>query len=1368
MNLSLSRRMAVVVCVCGWAWGALGQTGQGFEKSSLAWRTALHFDPGAETPLRSLMELYQRDGRVTELVALYTQHVAQYPLDEGAAVVLARLYVALKDPQASAFVEQALVKQPTSALLKHVQAEVQMESFAPRALETLDEAVKLERKVPGRRAQWLGDLVKAAAQSGRDDLVAVRMKALVEENVFTLTQRVQWARRSLEAGLKSSAAAVLEGTDLTKLTGEEAVDALFVHARVALAIGKRVEAAAQARALLDLLAPDHWRRKEAVSLHWQTADEAQRTAALAASAKAWQAAPAGEAAALAHGDLLMMAAKRDEALDVWQKSLAALPASRLIEERIAEAMQSLRREDELLSFLAVRVQAQPERDDLKLRRARLLLQLGRTEEGLAALDDLLVKSDAAQRITTWLQTARWLRLQNLFGESARVLEVALKAEPQRWEVRKELAEVYVLLKRETEVETLFELEMGSEVTPEVRLEVAQFLIARKMWAPARRHLETWVKSKPGEFDARLLLARVEALAGQVEAAEHLLEECRQLCDTEARYAAWLTVAWERATELETTAAFVEQERERLWPKSGKSWDASSLQKLGLLAEQTMQQNLQKEAEALLRRALTDAAIPAESRKELRQRLISVLDGREDQRKALETEINTALEDAPELGQGDLRLRLALMYFDAQRHDLVKSTLRELDADRCEDTGLLQRGITAAWQLDEVPMAISLAERLVRLQPDERAHWVGWTSLLVESGDETKLRLALREMRVRAVAWKLGDGAQENLRRHLAASAWRTVGATLADPTRDSSEALLCLGDLEQTEQLPQRRLWLGWARGMLAMRTADEVGLADARAALTDKDEWVVLPDGLSLSLQEARRMLDLPKKSGRGAAAVDPLEKPVPQADYSKPGELAWSFESMHGADFQRWSVTPDGSWMTAQDSHGRLYVVDRQSGKLRWHRRLGATSPTPSAMPSRGGFPNGGEQVSYPKEWCVGMKHLCVLDETGLSCLGLVDGSLVWHVSAPTTQEGTQGVLARVGSGVLWWRAALGRLDAYSMVTGKMLWSCEIPALNQNEPLNPQNPMWLMSGICVDGERVLVWGHGTAVVRIRDGKLVWKASMSTESLSFPLQLDDVSAKPGTSTANFQNALFISGASTRSVHRGAGGRTPIQLGHALALPSFGFPGMYGATQGSPWLQWGGEGVRWLQGEGVWLLGQNVTSARFSLLGFPISGKPMRGSNYLGTASALGTAGRSLVVASESGVFKVLPDGSNPRLVAVETRDNSPTKHPMPAAGLDGTTVACATADEIQVLDAVSGTTLWQRPWAGQVAEILSVARDETLSPWQNLRWSSRGVALYDGRGRTLMVDWQALMAGGDIIVPAGTRKLLCLRCGENQEKGGQ
>jgi thioredoxin-like negative regulator of GroEL/outer membrane protein assembly factor BamB len=1323
------------------------QTELGFEKTSLAWRTALHFDPGAEAPLRSLVELYQKEGRAGDLVTLYTEHRAQFPQDENAAVVLARLYMALKDARAEAFLQEAMSRHPQNALLRRAQAEWLELRFDPRALESLDEAVKLETAVPARRAQWLEELIKTAAQTGREDLVSARLSALTQEAVFNPAQRLHWARRCLEAGLKKSAAAVLKGGDFSALQGEEAVEALFVQSRVAWAVEQKSEAARHARALLSLLAPDHWRREEALRLHWQTADGKGREASLATAASAWKASPANESAALSYGELLVLAGKRDEALQIWQEALLSLPTARLIEARVVQLFESMRRDEDLLGFLQERVRAQPEREDLRLQLARRLLQLGRIEAGLAALEELLVKKDPAVRVTTLLQTARWLRLQNLFGEAARVLEVALTAEPQRWEVRKELAEIHLLMKRPEEMEKLFDLEMSDDVIAEVRMEVAQFLIARKMWSQARRMLEVWIQRKPGEFDARLLLARVESLAGASEASERRLSECRALCDTEARYAAWLAVAWERATELEKTEAFIQEERQRLWPKAGETWEAERLKKLGALAGQTMQSRLQDETEKLLRAALAEPKMPASAKVEIRRQLISVLDGREDKRKALEVEIETALAANQDDGAGDLRLRLALMYFQAKRLDLWRSTMMAVVPERCEDVSLLQRALVNARQTDLMPMAAAMAERMVRLQPDEKAHWITWTSMLVESGEEAKLRLALREMRARAAAWKLNDAAQETLRRHLAASCWRSVGEVIGDPDRSVDEALLCPGELEQTEQQAQRRLWLAWARGMLALRSGDETSLADARAALSGKEEWVVFPDGLSLSLTEARRMLETV------APALEVKITPTAHGDYSKPGKLSWVFRPRNKAELQRWCLTPDGKRMLVQDTHGRLYAVDRRTGKQLWDwRRVRAAVPAALTR-------DGGELVSYPMEWCVSDEHLTVLDESGIVCLRIADHSVEWEIPTPgVVHTGAQGTLAQSGNRVLWWRAALGRLEALDEMNGKRLWSRLIPALGEAAKSNPSSPVWLMSGMRCDGDRAVIWGSGTAVVRVSDGALIWKAATSEQPLSFPLQLDDTtSVKASVSTSG---ASFLSAATAARSFSSRASLTTLLLANSHAIPSFGYPGMYGSAQSSPWLLWGGEGERWLQGDGLWLISQNMASARYSSLGFPSTvTSRSRSPFYLGAATPVGTAGRSLIATSERGVVKVMPDGSARALVTYEVRDNSPEKHPLPSAGVDGTTLVVADSEQVRVLDALSGVTLWEKAWSVDASAIIASER-EAMKSWQSLRWSSRGLSFYDGRGRTLVCEWRALMGGGDLVVPAGTRSLICLRCG--------
>jgi len=109
--------------------------------------------------------------------------------------------------------------------------------------------------------------------------------------------------------------------------------------------------------------------------------------------------------------------------------------------------------------------------------------------------------------------------------------------------------------------------------------------------------------------------------------------------------------------------------------------------------------------------------------------------------------------------------------------------------------------------------------------------------------------------------------------------------------------------------------------------------------------------------------------------------------------------------------------------------------------------------------------------------------------------------------------------------------------------------------------------------------------------------------------------------------------------------------------------------------------------------------------------------------------------------------------------DSRPAKHPLPAIALDGQKVGIASQEKLQMLDATTGTVLWESGWPQEAAAHIAKDR-ESLSNWQSLRWSSHGVLFFDGKSRTMTVEWRALMARGDFIVPVGTRSLMCLKCG--------
>ncbi|MDZ4287370.1 MAG: hypothetical protein U0984_05400, partial [Prosthecobacter sp.] len=200
---------------------------------------------------------------------------------------------------------------------------------------------------------------------------------------------------------------------------------------------------------------------------------------------------------------------------------------------------------------------------------------------------------------------------------------------------------------------------------------------------------------------------------------------------------------------------------------------------------------------------------------------------------------------------------------------------------------------------------------------------------------------------------------------------------------------------------------------------------------------------------------------------------------------------------------------------------------------------------------------------------------------------------------------------------------------------------------------------------------------------------------------------------------------------------------------------MYGSSQTNMALVWGTDQARLLHGDGIWSLGASG-GQRYSVLGLPAR---MQNPTVWSSAAAapVGFVGNSLVSVTETGAVRYDPARGSVSLWNLTSAYSTLVEHPMPAAALAGRTLLLATRDMLRVQDAMSGRELWQGPWPDETKDIVEAAR-EPFKAWQSLRWSCRGIFLYDGQGKTLTVDWKALTAGGDWMVPAGTRALVCLR----------
>jgi outer membrane protein assembly factor BamB len=536
-------------------------------------------------------------------------------------------------------------------------------------------------------------------------------------------------------------------------------------------------------------------------------------------------------------------------------------------------------------------------------------------------------------------------------------------------------------------------------------------------------------------------------------------------------------------------------------------------------------------------------------------------------------------------------------------------------------------------------------------------------------------------------------------------------------------------ELEPLETQPGRRAWLAWARGLLAQRQGDAARLADARAALARAGEWIDLPDGVSLSKQEALQQLATQRSTAP--------ERTKKAADYSHPGRLVWAFHPPKSRALLRWALDPAGSHLLVQDEYGGLFALDRSSGRLLWQKRAAQATAVPAARSLRAS-----EELVQPLEWCLLPECAVVHRDGHLTALSWRDGALIWQAKVDGFCR-----LAGASGRVLCWLPESGRLDALDAVTGRQLWSRPLPEIAKKPTSTASQPQWHVADLQAQHDRALVCGSGTALVMLEDGAVLWKAAESSRALSFPLDL----------SAAAPMAAFSAGA------------PQLQVSHPLAAPILGYPGAFGSLSAGTWLQWGAQGSRWLDGDAVWLKSAGAWQQR-TVLGFPEQIQATADSSIRISPNGwpLGTAGRSLIVTDSSGVHRLSPEGQITPLLSIPkgVQIFSPQHHPMPAAALDGTVVLMADAEQIQAAEAKSGTVLWQQPWQGQAAEIIKKGRAK-FGAWLNLRWSSSGIALYDGQSRSLVIDWRALACEGDIIIPAGMGSLLCLRC-PPQEAGGE
>ncbi len=1130
---------------------------------TLPLRTALHRDPTLAAPLDKLLEVYRNQGAVDELLGVYRAHVAQYPDNLSGQTVLVRLLVEVGNPEALGRARDAVGRFPDNAYLHYLLSGVLKSRHDPKALDALDKAVELQDD-PVRKAAWVDEMLGAAATEGRRSLARKHLVALAGD-CPTTESRLAVIRKMNRHRFFEAALETLQNQPGPTPAPETSVEMELEAAGAEVGLDRVEEAAARLDLLLRRLAADYWRRGEILARRLALVKtEKEREAIVAEARRRVQGHPADEAAVLDLAEVFVSFQRRREALQVLLKAGGRLPKSATIEERILELLDRLRDERAREEYLAERLEAQPDRNDLRLLQVKTRYLVGRPDEAKEALEKLLEGVAQGDRVSTCLELARFLRRSALPRDALDMFREVVESAPARLDVRRELAETLLALGRRDEVRALLADPLPEGAALENVLDLVQFMIQERLLVEARGVLQARVMEEPANLEIRTLLVNVYHRLGDRAAGETLIEQSRKLADTNARYRLWLESA---ASFYESLggADFLRAELDRL-DEASVSWTGKDLERRLIFAELAAREAAVRDDVAAMLREAIRGDPPRESRVALRRRLIEVLEKKTFSlpymprprtrtpvaRASPEaTEVNAQIvrelealaQDAPELAD-ECHARRAMLHLGDRRGDLAAPLVASLKVERIQDAGLLKSLKSVYRGRGDRRRLLDVLERLTEISPSERQVWEEWTIALAASGDETRLRSAVRRLLAGIKKMSLSTETQDLLRLHLIDSYWRSIARRIVRGNPASlSEALPMVDSLERMVRDDRQWLWVAWTRAFLLGRLGrtearDEAieemervaariemsrarrssgrmaeAKADDRAALDggheeaglaepddDRQPRIEFPDGLTISLPHARHLL------------ADSLQAPAVAVRAEDAGPMPpfcvrWQFETDRGRPVMAIASLSKSAVLIC-DSAGTLYGVDSDSGKMLWHCE--GVASVPSAGPRYDPYGNYVREPVFPEPPTIladGESHFFVPAAREIGCYSANDGRLLWRaeVGKPGSVVPPMAVLPRVDAFL-----ADGRLVTYEPVSGtvaridpdsgKVLWAREF-AKEGPGPLSASNV-----GASLSGDRLFVYGAQTAIVNLCTGEAEWLFEPERVR-EFPVRLSESTA---------------------------------------------------------------------------------------------------------------------------------------------------------------------------------------------------------------------------------------------------------------------
>ncbi len=1110
--MRLFSRVALLLLVLAGSSIAQDVSEEKFEADSLKFRTVLHYQPLAGTQLDLLVGLYEKAGRIDELIGLYQGHVAQYPDDIGAKIVLLRLLENQQRPELDEQLNSFVAQHPESAALQYLLFQSLESKGDARASEVLSGAITLETDV-ARRESWLEELLKRAQDEGERELAKGHLETTLgyedqtDESLLQLANKMQRYRYwdlSLQA---------LEKVSAEKLSPDAQVEREVLAARAEASLQKTKQAGDRLDALLDKLAIDYWRRGEILAQRIEVVATEEERAAMLAGAKEKFESEGTEIAALNYAEFLSAAQRKKAAVQVLIEGLEKSPNSSVLENRALMLLDQMGDFEGLERFLEARLELDPSRLPLRYELVKVSYRLGKTAEAEQDFTLVLGALEEGEANSRQLDLARFVKALDQPANAAKHYKAFLKASPERLDIARELGEIYLEYDDRKAATELLRGLSANGAALENLVDLVQFEIDEKFYPEARALLSGALREDPEQFELGLMLVRVLSDSGDQPGGTEWIEKTRKLADTEVRYLQWVKGALAAHRSFGTMDQFFDSEQNRYSFAEG-DWTEARLARFLILCEEGEQAALGSRVTAAIRNQLTSAKLDDSGALRLRRLLVKSLGNNPEKAEEIEEQLSLLSESDPD-NRGLYDLQLAVMYHRSGRIDLARELFASLSPEAVSDLKLLRESVPLLLEFEQEEKAASVLASITEREPRDILSWEARLSLLAGLSREQDFRAAARELLDPNSSLQLRESSKQALQMHLLDSHWRSIARLLARGDADSMTEVLPLLELVDEESTDANdRMWSSWTRSYVLRSLGRSAEAKEAAGNLrelmsqSDQDE-IVFPDGLAVGSQNALSLLDNVEQIEQ--EAVDPVL-------FSNEPEIAWAFEVDEGARVLRQFPTAYG--LLILDNRGTVYRVESETGKLIWKENLGL----PEEVAFRTGSEPGGAEdqrvnARRVRPMLANDKYFYLVSGSILSCYSSGNCSLVWQADLNVSLDGKfgegSGALPQVDLALSKDRLIVsepltGKVFAFHSDNGKLLWDRQ---LERKASDTRKQVVSLNSGLSLAGKHVFVFSQTAEVLDLETGESVW--SFVRKSVNrFPIKLreskeEDQEAEP-------------------------------------------------------------------------------------------------------------------------------------------------------------------------------------------------------------------------------------------------------------------